>query len=80
MAKTGAKRRARRSVAKAIVHIRATFNNTIVTVTDINGDTLCWSSSGSVPVGDGIVPDGLAESPVRPEIAVWSHEEDVRSG
>jgi small subunit ribosomal protein S11 len=53
LAKTGAKRRARRSVAKAIVYIRATFNNTIVTVTDMNGDTLCWSSSGSVPVGGG---------------------------
>jgi small subunit ribosomal protein S11 len=53
LAKSGSKRRAKRSVAKAIVHIRATFNNTHVTVTDMNGDTLCWSSSGSVPVGGG---------------------------
>ncbi|MBK9119719.1 MAG: 30S ribosomal protein S11 [Phycisphaerales bacterium] len=48
-----AKRRVRRNIAKAIVHIRATFNNTIVTITDINGDTLCWASAGSVPAAGG---------------------------
>jgi len=44
----GAKRRVRRNVAKAIVHIKATFNNTLLTVTDINGDTICSSSAGCV--------------------------------
>ena len=53
MAKSGAKRRGRRSVAKGIVHIRATFNNTIVTITDVSGETLCWASAGSVPLGGG---------------------------
>ena len=53
MAKTGSRRRARRSVAKAVAHIRATFNNTIVTITDTNGDTLCWASAGSVSLGGG---------------------------
>lgn len=53
MAKSGSKRRTKRNVAKAIVHIRASFNNTIVTITDTNGDVLCWSSSGSVSVGGG---------------------------
>ena len=42
------KRRAKRNVAKAIVHIKATFNNTLITVTDMNGDTLCSGSSGCV--------------------------------
>ena len=42
------RRRVRRSVALAIAHIKATFNNTIVTITDLNGDTLCWSGSGSI--------------------------------
>ena len=32
----------------AIVHIQCTFNNTIVTITNLNGDTIAWSSSGSV--------------------------------
>ncbi len=53
MAKTATKRRAKRSVAKAIAHIRATFNNTVVTITDMDGNTLCWASAGSVPVGGG---------------------------
>ncbi|HOO18412.1 MAG: 30S ribosomal protein S11 [Phycisphaerae bacterium] len=50
---TGAKRRQKRSVAKAIAHVRASFNNTIITLTDMNGDVLCWASSGSVPLGGG---------------------------
>ncbi len=53
MAKAAGKRRQKRSVAKAIAHIRASFNNTIITLTDMNGDTLCWASSGSVPLGGG---------------------------
>ena len=53
MAKTGSKRRGRRNVAKAVAHIKATFNNTIITVTDISGDTLCWASAGSVPASGG---------------------------
>ena len=40
-------RRERRSVPHGQVHIHATFNNTIITVTDLTGGTLCWASSGS---------------------------------
>jgi small subunit ribosomal protein S11 len=42
------KRKARRNVARGIVHIKSTFNNTIVTITDTNGDTLCFASAGTV--------------------------------
>jgi small subunit ribosomal protein S11 len=41
------RRRARRSVTVGIVHIRASFNNTTVTITDTKGDTLCWATSGT---------------------------------
>jgi len=37
-----------RNVPRAIAHILATFNNTVVTITDPKGDTLCWSSTGQV--------------------------------
>jgi small subunit ribosomal protein S11 len=47
MAKS-AKRKIRRNVIKAIVHIRATFNNTLITITDQNGDTVCCGSGGTV--------------------------------
>ncbi len=43
-----AKKRQRRSVSKAVVHIRATFNNTLVTIADPNGEVLCQSSAGAV--------------------------------
>jgi len=42
------KRKVRKNVAKAIVHIKATFNNTLITVTDPNGDAICSSSAGCV--------------------------------
>src|SRR5206468_8108802 len=42
------KRKARRNVSRGIAHIKATFNNTIVTITDANGDTLCFASAGTV--------------------------------
>lgn len=42
------KKKVRKNVAKATAHIKATFNNTIVTVTDLNGDTLAWESAGSI--------------------------------
>jgi len=44
----GAKKKIRRHVSKAVAHIQATFNNTIITITDLNGETLCWSSSGTI--------------------------------
>ena len=47
MAKTK-KRKARRNVSRGIAHIKATFNNTTVTITDPGGDALCWASSGTV--------------------------------
>src|SRR5215467_7369654 len=42
------KRKARRNVSRGIAHIQATFNNTIVTITDTNGDSLCSASAGTV--------------------------------
>ena len=35
------------SFANGIVHIQSTFNNTIITITNLNGDTVAWASSGS---------------------------------
>jgi small subunit ribosomal protein S11 len=45
---TGAKKKIRRNISKGIAYVRATFNNTMVTITDINGETLCWQSAGTV--------------------------------
>lgn len=37
----------RKRVIKAVIHIRASLHNTIVTITDIRGEVLCWSSAGA---------------------------------
>jgi small subunit ribosomal protein S11 len=42
------KRKVRRSVTKAICHVKATFNNTIITITDPAGEVLCWDSAGTI--------------------------------
>lgn len=45
--KTRAKRKLRKNVDRGAVHIHATFNNTIVTVTDAQGNVISWSSAGA---------------------------------
>ncbi len=42
------KRKARRNVSRGVAHIQATFNNTIVTITDTNGETISWASAGTM--------------------------------
>ena len=42
------KRKPKKNIAKGIVHIKATFNNTHVTITGPNGDTLSWGAAGCV--------------------------------
>ena len=49
MAKTTTtkRRKTRRNVAVGVAHIKATFNNTTITITDTKGDVLCWASAGT---------------------------------
>ena len=42
------KKKARRSVAKGVAHVKATFNNTVVTITDPAGNVLCQDSAGTI--------------------------------
>src|SRR5690242_9470160 len=44
----GKKKKQRRNVTRGVAHIQATFNNTIVTISDTTGDTLCFASAGTV--------------------------------
>ena len=48
MAKRAGKKAVKRNVARGIAHIKATFNNTLVTITDMNGDVLTRASAGTV--------------------------------
>ncbi len=53
MAKVGGKKvirkkRVKKNIATGVAHIHSTFNNTIITITDGSGNTLAWSSAGSM--------------------------------
>ena len=45
---TRGKRRIKKNIAKGVAHVHSTFNNTIVTVTDEQGNLLSWSSAGAL--------------------------------
>src|SRR6478735_8728668 len=41
------KRKSKKSVLNGVVHIQSTFNNTIITITDVSGNVISWSSAGA---------------------------------
>tara|TARA_B100000749_G_scaffold79318_1_gene59973 strand:- start:359 stop:751 length:393 start_codon:yes stop_codon:yes gene_type:complete len=42
------KRRERKNITSGVAHVNATFNNTLVTITDVQGNSIAWSSAGSL--------------------------------
>ncbi len=85
MAKKVAKRRkkVKRNVVSGIAHIQATFNNTIVTITDPDGNVLCWSSAGDsgfkgTRKGTPFAAQLAAENAAKKAMAMGMKEIDVR--
>jgi small subunit ribosomal protein S11 len=69
--KARSKRRVRKNVQSGIVHIQSTFNNTIVTITDVSGNVISWASSGkkgfkgsrkSTPFAAGLAAEDAART------------------
>ena len=48
LAKKPTRRRDRKNIEKGMAHIHSSFNNTIVTITDTNGNTISWGSAGGL--------------------------------
>ena len=48
MAKPTRKRRVKKNIESGVAHIHATFNNTIVMITDVHGNAIAWSSAGAL--------------------------------
>ena len=48
MAKKGIKKKEKRNIPTGIAHIQASFNNTLVTITDMNGNAVVWGSAGGM--------------------------------
>ena len=44
---TRVRRREKKNIASGVAHVNASFNNTMITITDAQGNTIAWSSSGS---------------------------------
>ena len=81
MAKVVRKKKVKRSYTKGVAHIHSTFNNTIVTITDIDGNAIAWSSAGALgfkgakkstpfaaqnaPLPDNTAPDRSARKSAR---------------
>lgn len=47
MAKVVKKKKTKRNIPTGVVHVQASFNNTIITITDLNGEVVSWSTSGA---------------------------------
>jgi small subunit ribosomal protein S11 len=45
--KASRKKKEKKNIQNGVAHIQSTFNNTIITITDVNGNTIAWSSAGS---------------------------------
>jgi len=43
-----ARRKVRKNIVRAVAHVKATFNNTLITITDLDGNTICSGSAGCV--------------------------------
>ena len=70
MVETKSKKKAKRKVSSGVAHIKASFNNTIINIADSNGETVAWTSGGSVGF------KGCSKSP--PYAAQVAAEEAVR--
>lgn len=44
---TRTRRRERKNIERGVAHIQSTFNNTVITISDVNGNTVAWSTAGA---------------------------------
>ncbi len=45
--KKGGRKKVKKNVQSGIAHVHSTFNNTMITITDVAGNTLCWATAGA---------------------------------
>ena len=76
-AKSG-KKKVKKNVPYGVAHIRATFNNTQVTITDMEGNVVCWSSSGSKGLKGSRKGTPFAAQLAAQEVATKAREHGVK--
>ena len=88
MAKEGArvKKRERKNISSGVAHVNSTFNNTMVTITDAQGNTISWSSAGmqgikgsrkSTPYAAQVAAEEAGKPPFE-EPWLWRKKNQVR--
>ena len=65
------RRRERKNVPQGHVHIQATFNNTIITITDLNGAVISWGSAGTAEFGQLCPPGSEPNAYFRQCASYW---------
>jgi small subunit ribosomal protein S11 len=72
------KRRERKNIAYGVAHIKSSFNNTIITITDQQGNTIAWASSGNVGLKDSRKSTPFAAQLAAETVARRAMEHGVR--
>jgi small subunit ribosomal protein S11 len=75
----GAKKKERRNIQNGVAHIQSTFNNTIVTITDVSGNVIAWASAGSVGFKGSRKSTPFAAQLAAEQAAKKAMEQGVRS-
>lgn len=63
------KKRNKKIISTGIANIKTTFNNTIITICDLFGNTLCWTSSGTNNIGQEKLSNAKKSTPYAAQIA-----------
>ena len=78
-ARTKTKKKVKKNISTGVVHIQSTFNNTIVSITDTNGNVISWSSAGMHGFKGSRKSTPFAASVAAEEAAKKAQEHGLRS-
>ncbi len=71
-------KKGKRQVTKGVAHIKATFNNTMITITDKTGGALCWASAGTIGYKGSRKSTPFAAQRAAEELAIKAKKMGVR--
>lgn len=73
------KRRERKNIERGAAHIQSTFNNTIVTITDMNGNAVSWSSAGKLKLRGSRKSTPFAAQMISEDAAKAAYDQGMRT-
>ena len=75
----GARKRERKNISSGIAHVNATFNNTMITITDVQGNAISWSSAGTMGFRGSRKPTPYAAQMAAEDASKKASEHGVKS-